>query len=104
MNQMICILVDVFNAIFARDPSAARTLHRLDQLNSHPNAGTYTHTHMHAHTLARMHARMRAHIHTNAWPKLRPDTDDEQQLKGHNYTVLHTHKSAAEIIEIAVPR
>ena len=64
----------------------------------HINTRTCTDSHAHAST------RADESIHTNVWSKLRPDTDDKQQLKGHNYTVIHIHQSAAEIIEIAVPR
>ena len=55
----------------------------------------------------RTHKRAHSQSHKRAakiTEKRPPDADDKHQQKEHNYTVIHIHKSAAEIIEIAVPR
>ena len=68
------------------------------------HARTYarTHTHTLMHSYARIHTQRAAEIAE----KLPSDSDDAQQQKGHNFTVLHIHihKTSAKINWIAVPR
>ena len=94
------------------------TLQRLKEV---PICVTHTHAHKHAYTQPKKHTqlylRAHTHLHTHKraykhkhaakiMEKRPPTADDEQQRKGHNHTVIHLniHKSAREIIKMAVSR
>ena len=76
---------------------------------TYPRACGHTHAYRHARLHTHRNTHTQEHTHKRAaaiTEKRQPDADDEQQQKGHSYTVIqvHIHTSAAKITDIAVPR
>ena len=88
----------------------AYEINRIAEISGIPmTSNCRTHTYSLTHTRAHTRARAGTHIHKRAAEitEKRPlNADEEQQQKGHSYTVIHIsiHKSVAKINKIAVPR